>query len=44
MSALDWIVLILTLLGIVAYGIYKSRNVQNIDGYMLGDRELRGTM
>ncbi|MFD2743162.1 sodium:solute symporter [Sphingobacterium populi] len=40
MSALDWIVLILTLLGIVAYGIYKSRNVQNIDGYMLGDREL----
>ncbi len=40
MSALDWIVLILTLLGIVTYGIYKSRNVQNIDGYMLGDREL----
>ena len=40
MSILDWIVLILTLLGIVTYGIYKSRNVQNIDGYMLGDREL----
>ncbi|MCL7988487.1 sodium:solute symporter [Sphingobacterium sp. lm-10] len=40
MSTLDWIVLILTLLGIVTYGIYKSRNVQNIDGYMLGDREL----
>lgn len=40
MSTFDWIVLILTLLGIVSYGIYKSRHVQNIDGYMLGDREL----
>lgn len=40
MSALDWIVLIATLLLIVLYGIYKSRNVHNIDGYILGDREL----
>lgn len=40
MSTIDWIVLILTLLLIVAYGMYKSRNVRNIDGYILGDREL----
>lgn len=40
MSTADWIVLVLTLLLIVVYGMYKSRRVQNIDGYILGDREL----
>ncbi len=40
MSSLDWIVLILTLLLIVVYGIYKSRNITTIDGYLLGNREL----
>lgn len=40
MSAIDWIVLFTTLLLIVVYGIFKSRNIRNIDGYLLGDREL----
>ncbi len=40
MSSIDWIVLILTLLLIVAYGIYKSKNVKSIDGYILSDRSL----
>ena len=40
MSSIDWIVLILTLLVIVVYGIYKSRNVNTIDGYILSDRSL----
>lgn len=40
MSSLDWIVLILTLLLIVVYGIYKSRNIKNIDGFLLGNQEL----
>ena len=40
MSNIDWIVLILTLLLIVIYGIYKSKNVKNIDGYILSDRSL----
>lgn len=40
MSNLDWIVLFLTLLLIVVYGIYKSRNIRNIDGYLLGDRSM----
>ena len=40
MSSIDWIVLILTLLAIVAYGIYKSKNVKTIDGYILSDRSL----
>ncbi|WP_282638129.1 sodium:solute symporter [Sphingobacterium thalpophilum] len=40
MSTADWIVLLLTLLVIVAYGIYKSRGIKNIDGYLLGNRSL----
>jgi SSS family transporter len=40
MSAVDWIVLFATLLCIVLYGIYKSKNIKNIDGYLLGNRSL----
>lgn len=40
MSIIDWIVLFVTLLLIVLYGIYKSRNIRNIDGFLLGNREL----
>ena len=40
MSTIDWIILILTLLSIVCYGIYKSKNVKTIDGYILSDRSL----
>ncbi|WP_394676863.1 sodium:solute symporter [uncultured Sphingobacterium sp.] len=40
MSTADWIVLFLTLLFIVVYGVYKSRGIKNIDGYLLGNRSL----
>ncbi|MDB5121418.1 MAG: Sodium:solute symporter [Sphingobacteriales bacterium] len=40
MSITDWIVLVITLLAIVAYGLYKSRGTQNIDGYLLGNQSL----
>lgn len=40
MSTIDWGVLILTLAGIVMYGIWKSRNAKNIEGYLLADRQL----
>jgi solute:Na+ symporter, SSS family len=40
MSQLDWIVLIVTLLAIVAYGLYKSRTTHNLDGYFLSNRSL----
>lgn len=40
MSVTDWIVLVVTLLTIVVYGIYKSRGTQNIDGYLLGNQSL----
>ncbi len=40
MSWIDWLVLSVTILFIVIYGIYKSRGTKNIDGYLLGDRSL----
>ena len=40
MSVLDWGVLIFTLIGIVTYGIYKSRGTQNIQGFLLGNQSL----
>src|SRR5579859_5419562 len=38
MSRPDWIVLSLTLLGIIAYGLYKSRTTKDLDGYFLSNR------
>jgi SSS family solute:Na+ symporter len=40
MNSLDWIVLILTLAGIIAYGLYKSRTTHNLDGYFLSNRSM----
>lgn len=40
MSSYDWIVLVLTLLLIVSYGVFKSRGIKNIDGFLLGNRSL----
>ena len=40
MSVTDWIVLVVTLLTIVVYGIYKSRGNRDIDGYLLGNQSL----
>jgi len=40
MSVIDWVVLVVTLFGIVAYGIYKSRNNKTIDSFLLADKQL----
>jgi solute:Na+ symporter, SSS family len=40
MSYIDWIVLIVTLLAIITYGLYKSRTSHNLDGYFLSNRSL----
>ncbi|HPN59707.1 MAG TPA: sodium:solute symporter [Chitinophagaceae bacterium] len=40
MSLADWIVLVVTLLSIVAYGLYKSRTSRNLDGYFLSNRSM----
>lgn len=41
MHTTDWIVMLVTLLGIVAYGVWKTRNVNSTESYILGDRELK---
>ncbi len=40
MSGIDWTVLSLTLLGIIAYGLYKSRTSKDLDGYFLSNRSM----
>jgi len=40
MSLIDWLVLSITLLSIIAYGVWKSRGAKNIEGYLLADRQL----
>lgn len=40
MSQPDWIVLIITLTAIIAYGLYKSRTAKNLEGYFLSDRSM----
>lgn len=40
MAQIDWIILIVTLLAIIAYGLYKSRTSRNLDGYFLNNRTM----
>jgi SSS family solute:Na+ symporter len=40
MGQLDWIVLSITLLAIVGYGLYKSRTSKDLDGYFLSNRSM----
>ncbi len=40
MTSLDWIILAITLTGIIAYGLYKSRTSHNLEGYLLANRSL----
>ena len=39
-TELDWIVLIVTLAGIILYGVYRSKSSHSLDGYFLSNREL----
>lgn len=40
MHIIDWIVLLGTLLAIVLYGLYKTRKVDNVKSYLMGDKDL----
>ncbi|MFM7510452.1 MAG: sodium:solute symporter [Bacteroidota bacterium] len=40
MSRLDWGVLIATLVGIILYGLYKSKTSRDLDGYFRSNRNL----
>ena len=40
MSQVDWIILAITLIATIAYGLYKSRTTHNLDGYILANRTM----
>ncbi|WP_226389333.1 sodium:solute symporter [Penaeicola halotolerans] len=40
MSYIDWIILFGTLLSIVAYGVYKTRGKQDMEGYLTGGKTM----
>lgn len=41
MSTIDWLVMTGTLAAIVLYGVVKTRSVDNVKSYLLGDRDLK---
>ena len=41
MRTLDWVVLGITLLSIVLYGLYKGKGSRSLSGYLLADRKMR---
>jgi SSS family transporter len=40
MSTLDWIILCLTLVSVVSYGLYKSKSEKTLDGYFKGNNSM----
>src|SRR5688572_23528572 len=36
----DWIVLVVTLLGVIVYGVYRSRHSKDLEGYFLSNRQM----
>ncbi|TXF91089.1 sodium:solute symporter [Neolewinella aurantiaca] len=41
MSTIDWLVMTGTLAAIVIYGVMKTRSVNNVKSYLMGDRDLK---
>ncbi len=39
MQQIDWIILCVTLLSIVVYGVYKTKGSKNVEEYILGNQE-----
>ena len=40
MSLIDWVVLVLTFILIISYGLYKSNATKNLEGYFLSNRSM----
>ncbi len=40
MSPIDWIVLIITLIAVIAYGVYKSKHEKNLDSYFKSNNSM----
>jgi len=41
MNSLDWVVLLVTMLGIAGYGAWRTRNTNQLDTYLKGDQTAR---
>jgi len=41
MNSLDWLVLLVTIIGIAAYGTWRTRHTDHLDTYLMGDRSTR---
>ncbi len=42
MTPFDWIILVLTLVCVIVYGVFRSRTTHNLDGYFLSNRSMSG--
>ena len=40
MSSIDWVVLVVTFILIISYGLYKSNATKNLEGYFLSNRSM----
>jgi Na+/proline symporter len=40
MTFIDWTIMLGTLVAIVAYGVWKTRNISSVQSYLLGDKDL----
>ena len=40
MSYIDWGILVVVLVGIILYGMYKSKTTKNLEGYFLSNRSM----
>ena len=40
MSFIDWVVLVVTFILIISYGLYKSNATKNLEGYFLSNRSM----
>ncbi|MCB0629337.1 MAG: sodium:solute symporter [Saprospiraceae bacterium] len=40
MTFIDWTIMLGTLVTIVAYGVWKTRNISSVQSYLLGDKDL----
>jgi len=39
-TQLDWIILAVTLIGTIVYGVYRSKTSRNLEGFFLSDRQM----
>src|SRR6478735_6092378 len=39
-TQLDWIILAVTLVGTIVYGVYRSKTSRNLEGFFLSDRQM----